>query len=101
VQDSLGDLYIAQGKLDKAEPVLRLALAEFENSSGPEHWSTLDTVNGLAELAEKQGNWGSDENLYRRAFEGRKKALCEDHQQPLQSYEGIQRAATKLKSMTT
>src|SRR5437773_7526126 len=52
---SLGRLYGNQGKLAEAEAMYQRALAGKEKALGPEHTSTLDTVNNLGVLYRNQG----------------------------------------------
>ena len=51
----LGLLYCDQGKLAEAEQMYERALQGYEKAWGPEHTSTLDTVNNLAILYKNQG----------------------------------------------
>ena len=48
-------LYSDQGKIVEAEAMYLRALAGFEKAWGPDHTSTLDTVNNLGVLYQKQG----------------------------------------------
>ena len=74
----LGDLYSDRGKLDEAEKMYRRALEGFEKAWGPEHTSTLDTVNDLGILYADQGKMDEAEKMYNQALEGYKKTLgCE------------------------
>jgi tetratricopeptide (TPR) repeat protein len=91
---NLGDLYAAQGKLDKAEEMYERALAGKEKALGRYHTSTLDTVNNLGSLYKNQGKLDKAEEMYKWALEGCEKALGRDHMstldtqqpgQPLQS----------------
>jgi Tfp pilus assembly protein PilF len=45
--NNLGALYHDQGKLNKAEEMYRRALEGKEKALGPDHTSTLNTVNNL------------------------------------------------------
>ena len=47
---NLGYLYNDQGKMQEAEAMYRRALEGKEKAWGPEHTSTLDTVNNLGIL---------------------------------------------------
>jgi hypothetical protein len=47
---NLGLLYADQGKLDEAEKMYQRALQGKEKAWGPDHTSTLDTVNNLGLL---------------------------------------------------
>src|SRR5882762_2713739 len=71
----LGDLYADQGKLDEAEKMYQRALQGEEKAWGPDHTSTLDTVNNLGSLYKSQGKLDEAEKMYRRAQQGYEKAL--------------------------
>jgi tetratricopeptide (TPR) repeat protein len=43
---------------------------------GPDHTSTLDTVNNLGNLYKSQGKLGEAEKMYQRALQGYEKALA-------------------------
>jgi Tetratricopeptide repeat len=47
---NLGDLYLDQGQLGEAEKMYMRALQGKEKAWGPDHTSTLDTVNNLGRL---------------------------------------------------
>jgi tetratricopeptide (TPR) repeat protein len=51
------------------------ALAGKEKAWGPEHTSTLDTVNNLGLLYKSLGRLDEAEEMYQRALEGYEKAL--------------------------
>ena len=71
----LGILYVDQGKLGEAEKMYERALQGFETALGPEHPSTLQTVNNLGILYADQGKLGKAEKMYERALQGYEKAL--------------------------
>jgi hypothetical protein len=48
--DNLGLLYADQGRLLEAEQTYQQALQGYEKAWGPEHTSTLNTVNNLRNL---------------------------------------------------
>ncbi|RYO74329.1 hypothetical protein DL764_010854 [Monosporascus ibericus] len=50
-----------------------------EKALGPEHTSTLDTVNNLGLLYLDQGKLGEAEKMYQRALQGYEKALGPEH----------------------
>ncbi len=80
---SLGYLYSDQGKMQEAEDIYRRALEGKEKACGPEHTSTLDTVNNLGNLYKSQSKMQEAEVMYRRALEGFEKAWGPEHgQQP-------------------
>lgn len=72
---SQGRLYADQGKLDEAEKMYQRALQGKERAWGPEHISTLHTVNSLANLYKNQGKLDAAEKMYQRALQGMEKAL--------------------------
>ncbi len=53
----------------RADPYLR-ALDGYEKAWGPEHTSTLNTVNNLGLLYADQGKLAEEEKMYRRALDG-------------------------------
>ena len=52
----------------------RRALEGYERTWGPEHTSTLGTVNNLAVLYEDQGKIDEAEKMYQRALKGKEEA---------------------------
>ncbi|KAE8391251.1 Pfs, NB-ARC and TPR domain protein [Aspergillus alliaceus] len=75
----LGNLYSNQGKLKEAEQMYQRALAGFEEALGPDHTSTLFTVNNLGLLYSDQGKLKEAERMYQRALAGYEEALGPDH----------------------
>ncbi|PQE18241.1 Tetratricopeptide-like helical domain protein [Rutstroemia sp. NJR-2017a BBW] len=71
----LGNLYSDQGKLVEAETMYLRALEGCEKALGPDHISTLDTVNNLGILYSDQGKLAEAETMYLRALEGYENAL--------------------------
>ncbi|KAJ5642644.1 hypothetical protein N7490_006644 [Penicillium lividum] len=55
------------------------ALAGYEKALGPDHTSTLNTVNNLRNLYSDQGKLKEAEEIYQRALAGYEKALGPDH----------------------
>ncbi|KAN0072319.1 hypothetical protein V8E54_009248 [Elaphomyces granulatus] len=76
---NLGSLYAEQDKLDEAEKMYQHVLRGEEKAWGPDHTSTLDTVNSLGLLYKSQGKLGEAEKMYQRALQGNEKALGPDH----------------------
>ncbi|PQE10720.1 hypothetical protein CJF32_00009819 [Rutstroemia sp. NJR-2017a WRK4] len=70
---NLGLLYADQGKLVEAEQMYQRALQDYEKTWGPEHTSTLDTVNNLGNLYTDQGKLVEAEQMYQRALQGYEK----------------------------
>ncbi|KAF4486735.1 Nephrocystin-3 [Colletotrichum fructicola Nara gc5] len=76
---ALGNLYSDQGRLQEAEDMYQRALQGSEKALGPDHTSTLLTVNNLGNLYSKQGRLQEAEDMYERALQGSEKALGPDH----------------------
>jgi tetratricopeptide (TPR) repeat protein len=76
---NLGYLYADQGKLDEAEKMYQRALQGREKAWGPEHTSTLDTVNNLGILYVDLGRLDEAEKMYQRALQGYEKAWGPEH----------------------
>jgi tetratricopeptide (TPR) repeat protein len=55
------------------------ALQGYEKAWGPDHTSTLDTVNNLAALYADQGKLVEAEQMYQRALQGYEKAIDPDN----------------------
>ncbi|MCJ1457641.1 hypothetical protein MMC28_008010 [Mycoblastus sanguinarius] len=79
----LGDLYSDQGKMKEAEDMYLRALTGYEKAWGPEHTSTLDTVNNLGNLYSNQGKMKEAEDMYLRALAGYEKARGPEYKQAL------------------
>ncbi|GFF61695.1 hypothetical protein IFM51744_10766 [Aspergillus udagawae] len=87
--DSLGNLYLNQGKLKEAEEMHQRALAGKEKAVGPDHTSTLDTVNNLGNLYSDQGKLKEAEEMYQRALAGYEKALGPGHTSTLDTVNNL------------
>ncbi|KAN0069072.1 HET domain containing protein [Elaphomyces granulatus] len=85
----LGTLYRNQGKLDKAEKMYQRALQGKEKAWGPDHTSTLNTVNSLGILYADQGKLDEAEKMYQRALQGKEKALGPDHTSTLNTVNSL------------
>ncbi|ERF74890.1 hypothetical protein EPUS_09096 [Endocarpon pusillum Z07020] len=66
----LGYLYADQDKLEEAEKMYERALVGYEKASGPDHTSTLNTMNNLGLLYADQGKLDGAEKMYKRALVG-------------------------------
>jgi Tfp pilus assembly protein PilF len=75
----LGMLYASQGKLAEAEQMYKRALQGYEEAPGPNHTSTLTTVNNLGILYVDQGKLAEAEQMYKRALQGKEEALGPNH----------------------
>jgi len=76
---NLGLLYSSQGKLAEAEQMYQRALQGEEETLGPEHISTLKTVNSLGNLYTAQGKHAKAEQMCQRALQSYEKALGPEH----------------------
>ncbi|KAK4141202.1 uncharacterized protein C8A04DRAFT_39242 [Dichotomopilus funicola] len=86
---SLGNLYMDRGRLSDAEAVYERALRGWEKGLGPEHTSTLDTVNNLGNLYKDQGRLSDAEAMYERALQGKEKALGPEHTSTLDTVNNL------------
>ncbi|KAF7511465.1 hypothetical protein GJ744_004654 [Endocarpon pusillum] len=68
-----------QVQLTAAAVMFQQALAGKEKALGPDHTSTLRTVNNLGLLYRDQGKLDKAEGMYMRALAGNEKALGPDH----------------------
>jgi tetratricopeptide (TPR) repeat protein len=86
---SLSILYADLGRLDEAENMHQWALQGKEKALGPEHTSTLDTVNNLGNLYVKLGRLDEAEKMYQRALQGYKEALGPEHTSTLNTVNNL------------
>jgi Tetratricopeptide repeat len=63
----------------------RRALSGRENALGPDHISTLDTIDDLGSLYRDQGRLAEAEVMYERALEGKQKVMGPDHPSTLRT----------------
>ncbi|KAF4486445.1 Nephrocystin-3 [Colletotrichum fructicola Nara gc5] len=87
--DSFGNLYSDQGRLKEAEAMYDRALQGYEKALGPDHTSTLDTVDNLGILYKDQGRLKEAEAMYDRALQGYEKALGPDHTSTLNAVDNL------------
>ncbi|KAI9773494.1 MAG: hypothetical protein M1839_002076 [Geoglossum umbratile] len=85
----LGLLYADQGKPAEAEQMYQRALQGKEKAWGPEHMSTLDTVNNLGNLYADQGKLVEAEQMYQRALQGKEKAWGPEHTSTLKTVHNL------------
>jgi tetratricopeptide (TPR) repeat protein len=86
---SFGNFYRDQGRLKDAEMMYKGALAGYEKAWGPEHTSTLDTVNNLGILYADQGRLEDAETMYNRALAGYEKACGPEHTSTLDTVNNL------------
>ena len=72
-----------------AEKMFLRALQGFEKARGPEHTSTLDTVNTLGNLYAGLGRFDEAESLLHRALHGFKKSLGPGHTSTLNTVDSL------------
>jgi hypothetical protein len=73
----------------EAEKIYLRALAGYEKALGPEHISTLDTVNNLRILYASQGNRAIAEQMFLRVLTEYKKALGSEHISTLETVNNL------------
>jgi tetratricopeptide (TPR) repeat protein len=86
---SLGMLFFDQGQLAEAEATYIQALQGYEEALGPQHTSTLQTVNNLGALYKNQGKLAEAEAMYIRALQGYEEALGSKHTSTLQTVNNL------------
>ncbi|KAL5331173.1 hypothetical protein ACEPPN_000702 [Leptodophora sp. 'Broadleaf-Isolate-01'] len=86
---NLGLLYANQSKLVEAEVMYQRALRGYEKAWGPEHTSTLDTVNNLGLLYTDQGKLVEAEVMYQRALQGYERAWGPEHTSTLNTVSNL------------
>jgi len=85
----LGILYKDQGKMKEAEDMYLRALTGKEKAWGPEHTSTLGTINNLGNLYSDQGKMKEAEDMYLRALTGYEKAWGSEHTSTLNTVNNL------------
>lgn len=75
----IGHLLQEQVLLLASEQMYQRALARYEKALGPDHTSTLQTINNVGILYRGQGRLDEAEKMYQRALAGKEKALGPDH----------------------
>ncbi|KUL82145.1 hypothetical protein ZTR_10702 [Talaromyces verruculosus] len=78
-----------RGNLGKAEKIYQWALEGREKAWGPDHTSTLVTINNLGLLYANQGKLAEAEKMYQRALEGKEKAWGPDHTSTLDTVNNL------------
>ena len=86
---NFGNLYLGLGRLDEAEKMYQRALQGFEKAWGPEHTSTLSTVNNLGWLYQSLGRLDEAEKMYQRALQGKEKAWGPEHTSTLDTVNNL------------
>src|SRR5438034_457792 len=76
---TLASFYQNHCRYQEAEAMYERALAGCEKALGPDHTSTLNTVNSLGNLYSDQGRLAEAEAMYERQQAGTRKARAPDH----------------------
>jgi hypothetical protein len=82
-------LYVDLGRLVEGEQLYKMVLAGYERAFGPEHTSTLNTVNHLGTLYKNLGRHDEAEMMYKRALAGKERALGPEHTSTLQTVNNL------------
>jgi tetratricopeptide (TPR) repeat protein len=73
-------VFANQGQFNEAEKMYQRALQGYEKAWGPEHTSTLNTVNNLGSLYADLGRLDEAEKMYQRALQGYEKLFGYEHE---------------------
>jgi tetratricopeptide (TPR) repeat protein len=85
----IGQLLYQQIQYKAAERMYLRVLAGKEKALGPDHTSTLETVNNLGLLYRAQGRLAEAEQMYERALAGCERALGPDHTSTLETVNNL------------
>jgi tetratricopeptide (TPR) repeat protein len=86
---TLAHLYWHSGKVSQSQELYERVMTGCEKALGPDHTSTLVTVNNLGNLYRDQGKLAEAEEMLRRALFGREKALGPDHTSTLNTVHNL------------
>jgi tetratricopeptide (TPR) repeat protein len=87
--EPIAELLYRKGQFTATESIQRLLLTSKELALGPDHSSTLNTVNNLGSLYADQGKLGEAERMYQRALAGKEQALGPDHSSTLDTVNNL------------
>ncbi|KAH0359992.1 purine and uridine phosphorylase, partial [Aureobasidium melanogenum] len=87
--EKLAGMFADQDQHAGAEEMYGRALAGYEKALGPEHTSTLGTVNNLGLLYADQGKLAEAEDMYERALAVYEKALGPEHTSTLSTLNNL------------
>ncbi|MGA2496212.1 MAG: tetratricopeptide repeat protein [Tepidisphaeraceae bacterium] len=76
---NLAQVYSAQARYDRAEPLYNRSLAIWEKALGPDHPNIASSLNNLGWLHVKQAKYDQAEQFYARSLAIREKSLGPDH----------------------
>ncbi|MBA4078453.1 MAG: hypothetical protein C0508_25715, partial [Cyanobacteria bacterium PR.023] len=84
-QNNLAEVYRAQAKYSKAEPLYKNSLTIREQALGPNHPTVATSLNNLALLYVTQGRYAQAESLFKRSLTIVEKTLGPNHLDVLKS----------------
>ncbi|KAL7904346.1 hypothetical protein GGI35DRAFT_472426 [Trichoderma velutinum] len=87
--DGIGQLYAELGRYNEGEAMYQRALQGREKAWGPEHTSTLNTVNNLGLLYRDLGKLSEAEDMLQRALQGKEKAWGPEHTSTLDTVNNL------------
>jgi eukaryotic-like serine/threonine-protein kinase len=79
MQRTIGAVYYAQGRYDKAEQILRTALEKYVRLYGPDRHETVEASNLLANVLLRKGNTAEAEALFRKDIDIERKEARRGH----------------------
>jgi tetratricopeptide (TPR) repeat protein len=94
---NLGGLYVRQGKLAKAEPLLVEAEKGLRKAHGVDHPDTLTAMTKLAELSNARSEWEEAERLLVEVLEHSEKVHGHAHRHTLETRDALGATRTSLK----
>ena len=89
LRDTLGGVYLELGLYDKAEPMLREALALRSKLFGNAHRDVANSLTLLGNLLHRQGKLDEAVSLHRQALQLRRDLLGNDHPDVAQSLDNL------------
>lgn len=89
VRHTIGRTYARMGRLERAEPHLRRALALRRERLGPDHPEALETANELGELLLARGAAADAEAVLRDTLRRRARVLGPDHAETIASLTNV------------
>ena len=89
LMDAIGQVYLALGLLERAEPLLEGALALRRGGLDERHPLVADSLHHLALLRHEEGDYPAAESLFREGLALRRELLGSDHLAVAESLEGL------------
>ncbi len=89
IRSTVGNTYRSLGLYDKAKEQLTLAVEMATSEFGPDHPTTLTTVNNLGNLHQDMGDPTAAEPLFRQTLEKRRRVLPPDDPETLTSINNL------------